>query len=74
MSAELRQDLSEHQGPPEDTGGADPVEESEGVIEVDNGDDETDELAQRGDQRHRQGGTLCGQDEHCSQADVSWYC
>ena len=44
---ELREDLCEHQRSSEDKDGAEPVIEGEGVVEVDDGEEEADELAER---------------------------
>lgn len=43
----------------------------EGVAEVEDGEDEADELAQRHHQRDGEGGALRGEDEDASDADVS---
>lgn len=43
----------------------------EGVLEVPDGDDEADELPEGDDQRHGERGTLCGQDEHSPNANIS---
>lgn len=43
----------------------------EGVSEVEDGEDEADELAQRHHQRDGEGGALRGEDEDAADADVS---
>lgn len=45
--------------------------DGEGVLEVEDGEDQADELPQRHDQRDGQGGALGGQDEDPPDADVS---
>lgn len=55
----------------EDHGGAHPVPRSEGVLEVEDGEDETEELSESHHQSDGQGGALCGQDEHGTDAHVS---
>ena len=51
---ELRKHLCKYQGAPKDKGCPYTVVKGEGVFEVKNGDDQTDELAQCDDQCHRQ--------------------
>lgn len=63
--------LRVHESPHEDEGGAQPVPGREGVAEVEDGEDEADELAQRHHQRDGEGGALRGEDEDASDADVS---
>lgn len=63
-------ELRVHQGAHEDKGGAQPVPAREGVLEVEDGEDEADELAQRHHQGDRQGRALRGQDENAADADV----
>lgn len=55
----------------EDHPGAHPVPGREGVLEVQDGEDEADELSESHHQSDRQGGALCGQDEHAADAHVS---
>lgn len=43
----------------------------EGVLEVQDGEDEAEELPERHHQRDRQRGALSGQDEHATDAHVS---
>lgn len=45
--------------------------DSEGVLEVQDGEDEAEELSESHHQSDRQGGALCGQDEHATDAHVS---
>lgn len=62
--------LGVHQGAHEDEGGAQPVPACEGILEVEDGEDEADELAERHHQGDREGRALCGQDEDAADADV----
>lgn len=43
----------------------------EGVLEVQDGEDEAEELSESHHQSDGQGGALCGQDEHAADAHVS---
>lgn len=63
--------LRVEQGAQEDHRGAHPVPGGEGVLEVQDGEDEAEELSERHHESHRQGGALCGQDEHAADAHVS---
>ena len=51
---EVREHLCEHQGAPKYEGCSHAVVNGEGVLEVENGDNEADELAQCDHQRHCQ--------------------
>lgn len=44
---------------------------SEGVLEVQDGEDEAEELSERHHESDRQGGALRGEDEHAADAHVS---
>ena len=44
--------------------------DSEGVTKIENGEDETEELAESDDQSDHKGGTLCGQCEDSSDANI----
>lgn len=54
----------------EDHGRAHPVPGSEGVLEVNDGEDEAEELSQCHHQGDGQRGTLCGQDENTTDAHI----
>ena len=43
---------------------------SEGVLKVKNGEEKTDKFPQSDDQRYDQRGTLCGEDEHATNAHI----
>lgn len=62
--------LGVHQGAHEDKGSAQPVPACEGVLEVEDGEDEADELAERHHQGDGERRALRGQDEHAADADV----
>ena len=62
--------LCVHEGPSEDKQGAQPVPQGERVLEVQDGEDEADELAQRHDEGDGEGGTFCGDDEDAPDAHV----
>lgn len=62
--------LGVHQGAHEDEGSAQPVPACEGILEVQDGEDEADELAERHHQGDREGRALRGQDEDAADADV----
>lgn len=62
--------LGVHEGAQEDEGGAQPVPAREGVPEVEDGEDEADELAERHHQGDGEGRALRGQDENAADADV----
>lgn len=55
----------------EDHGRAHPVPGGEGVLEVQDGEDEAEELPQRHDQSDRERGALRGQNEHATDAHIS---
>lgn len=50
---------------------AHPMPGSEGVLEVEDGEDEAQELPQGHHQSHRQRGAFCGQNEHAAYAYIS---
>ena len=62
--------VGEEQRAPEHEGGADPVVHREGVLEVHDGEDEAEELAQGDHQGDGEAGALRGQHEHRGDADV----
>lgn len=62
--------LSVQQGAQEDHGRAHPVPGGEGVLEVDDGEDEAEELPQGHYKSDRQRGALCGQNEHTTDTHV----
>lgn len=63
--------LSVHQSTHEDHSRAHPVPGSEGVLEINDGEDEADELSECHHQGDGQRSTLCGQDEHTTDTNVS---
>lgn len=65
------QHLGVKHGAQKDHGRAHPVPDSEGILEVKDGENEADELSQGHHQSDRQRGALCGQDEHTADAYVS---
>lgn len=62
--------LRVQQGAREHHSRAQPVPGGEGVLEVKDGEDEAEELAERHHQRDGQRGALCGQDENPTDAHV----
>lgn len=54
-----------------DHGRAHPVPGSEGVLEVEDGEDEAEELPQGHHQSDRQRGALCSENEHAADAYIS---
>ena len=70
MSLQVSRDIREEKDPGEYEPGAGPVEGSEGVGEVPNGEEEAEELPGGQDQAGRQAGALRRQDEHGEDAEV----
>ena len=68
--SEQRGNIREQESSPEDQSRPQPVVWSEGVIEVHDGEEETEELPERDDQGDGEAGTLCGQHKHRGDADV----
>ena len=62
--------LCVHESPNEDKQGAQPVPQGERVLEVQDGKDEADELAQRHDEGDGEGGAFCGENEDAPDAHV----
>lgn len=60
----VQQSAQEHHGC------AHPVPGGEGVLEVEDGEDEAEELSEGDHESDRQRGALCGQDEHATDAHV----
>lgn len=62
--------LCVHQSPNEDTQGAQPVPQSERVLEVQDGKDEAHKLAESHNKCDGEGGAFCGEDEDASDAHI----
>ena len=64
MLLQISRNIREEKDATKDESSSDPVKASEGVLEVPDGEEDTDELPDGEDQGGSEAGALGGQDEH----------